>query len=42
MVTPKDGKRISKIDMYLNCADNYIVLPAKKLQWVLEDDARSS
>jgi hypothetical protein len=23
-------------------ADNYIVLPAKKLQWVLEDDARSS
>lgn len=23
MVTPKDGKRISKIDMYLNCAENF-------------------
>lgn len=24
MVTPKDGKRISKIDMYLNCAENFV------------------
>lgn len=23
MVTPKDGNRISKIDMYLNCAENF-------------------
>lgn len=81
MVTPKGGKRISKIDMYLNCAenfayrstcikrkygavivkndvvistgyngsprqgegaDNYIILPAKELQWVLDDDSMNS
>ena len=38
MIKPERNKRISKVDTYLNCAENYEVIPAKELEWYLKEE----